>query len=63
MRQALRLFLAEGCNATEAAEKGHVHRNTLLRRLERAESLLPRPLAQQRMHVAAALEVLYWGCP
>ncbi|AOK52343.1 PucR family transcriptional regulator [Burkholderia stagnalis] len=60
LRQALRVFLAEGCNATEAAEKAHVHRNTLLRRLERAESLLPRPLAQQRLHVAAALEVLYW---
>jgi DNA-binding PucR family transcriptional regulator len=60
LRQALRVFLSEGCNVTEAAEKAHVHRNTLLRRLERAESLLPRPLAQQRLHVAAALEVLYW---
>lgn len=60
LRQALRVFLAEGCNATEAAETAHVHRNTLLRRLERAESLLPRPLAQQRLHVAAALEALYW---
>ncbi|MCO5397517.1 PucR family transcriptional regulator [Ralstonia soli] len=60
LRQALRVFLAEGCNVTEAAEKAHVHRNTLLRRLERAESLLPRSLAQQRLHVAAALEVLYW---
>ncbi|WP_199855810.1 PucR family transcriptional regulator [Burkholderia metallica] len=60
LRDALRAFLAEGCSVTDAAEKTHVHRNTLLRRLERAESLLPRPLAQQRLHVAAALEVLHW---
>ncbi|TFE36509.1 PucR family transcriptional regulator [Paraburkholderia dipogonis] len=60
LRQALYTFLETGCNATEAAKKLHTHRNTLLRRLERAEDLLPRPLPQYRVHVAAALEVLRW---
>ncbi|MGM3277947.1 helix-turn-helix domain-containing protein [Ralstonia sp. 24A2] len=46
---------------TEAAEKTRVHRNTLLRRQERAEPLLPCPLAQRRLHVASALEVLHWS--
>ncbi|HWR79817.1 MAG TPA: helix-turn-helix domain-containing protein [Pseudomonas sp.] len=38
----------------------HTHRNTLLRRLTRAEELLPRPLEDNRIHVAAALEALSW---
>ncbi len=60
LRQALYTFLESGCNATQAAERLHTHRNTLLRRLERAEALLPRPLQNQRVHVAAALEALSW---
>lgn len=59
-RQALRTFLSTGCNATQAADMLHTHRNTLLRRLSRAEELLPRPLEQNRIHVAAALEALSW---
>lgn len=60
VRQALHAFLECGCNATEAAKKLHTHRNTLLRRLAKAESLLPRPLAENRIQVAVALEALYW---
>lgn len=60
LRASLRVFLAEGCNASAAAEVLHTHRNTLLRRLARAEALLPRPLAANRVDVAVALEILRW---
>src|SRR5690606_27755817 len=58
LRRTLLTFLAAGCNATQAATLLHTHRNTLLRRLARAEELLPRPLEHHRVHVAAALEAL-----
>ncbi|NMO15669.1 PucR family transcriptional regulator [Pyxidicoccus fallax] len=60
LRRALLTFLNEGCNASRTAERLHTHRNTLLRRLSRAEELLPRPLEHQRVQVAVALEVLRW---
>ncbi|MFC7795865.1 PucR family transcriptional regulator [Streptomyces cinereoruber] len=58
--EAVRVFLAERCNASRAAERLFVHRNTLLRRLARADRLLPLPLASRPLDVAAALEVLHW---
>ncbi|MCK2215670.1 PucR family transcriptional regulator [Actinomadura sp. ATCC 31491] len=58
--EALRVFIAEQCNATRAAARLFAHRNTLLRRLARAERLLPRPLARHTVEVGAALEVLRW---
>ncbi|MEW9549772.1 PucR family transcriptional regulator [Nonomuraea sp. NPDC050783] len=62
--EALRVFVAERCNATRAAARLFTHRNTLLRRLARAEGLLPRPLARHTAEVGAALEVLRWrGTP
>lgn len=60
IRGTLLTFLDEGCNASRAAARLHTHRNTLLRRLARAEELLPRPLEHNRVHVAVALEVLRW---
>ncbi|MBE0482046.1 MAG: helix-turn-helix domain-containing protein [Bacterioplanes sp.] len=60
IRQSLHAFLECGCNATEAAKRLHTHRNTLLRRLAKAEEMLPRPLADNRIQVAVALEALYW---
>ena len=60
LRDTLLTFLDEGCNAARTAVRLHTHRNTLLRRLTRAEELLPRPLAHNRVHVAVALEVLRW---
>lgn len=60
VRQSLHAFLECGCNATEAAKKLHTHRNTLLRRLTKAEEMLPRPLADNRIQVSVALEALYW---
>jgi DNA-binding PucR family transcriptional regulator len=53
-------FVAEQCNASRAAARLYTHRNTLLRRLARAEELLPRPLATTSVHVAVALEALRW---
>jgi len=60
IRRSLHAFLECGCNATEAAKKLHTHRNTLLRRLNKAEEMLPRPLSENRIQVAVALEALYW---
>ncbi|HET8869373.1 MAG TPA: PucR family transcriptional regulator [Aquabacterium sp.] len=60
LQRTLLTFLSTGCNATEAASLLHTHRNTLLRRLARAQELLPRPLDQARLHVGAALEALSW---
>ncbi|SFR48093.1 DNA-binding transcriptional regulator, PucR family [Marinobacter daqiaonensis] len=61
LQQALLTYLSHGCNAAQATKRLHTHRNTLLRRLARAEELLPRPLAENRIHVAAALELLTWS--
>ena len=58
--EAVRVFLAAQCNASRAAERLFTHRNTLLRRLNRADELLPRPLAENAVNVAVALEVLHW---
>ena len=58
--EAVRSFIAAQCNASRAAERLYIHRNTLLRRLARADELLPRPLAQDVVTVGAALEVLRW---
>jgi DNA-binding PucR family transcriptional regulator len=60
---AVRTFVAAGCNAARAAARSFTHRNTLLRRLDRADSLLPRPLAENVVDVAVALEVLRWRGP
>ncbi|MFF0200864.1 PucR family transcriptional regulator [Streptomyces sp. NPDC005017] len=57
---AVRVFLAEQCNASRAALRLFTHRNTLLRRLNRADELLPRPLAEHTLEVAAALEIRHW---
>jgi DNA-binding PucR family transcriptional regulator len=53
-------FINEQCNASRAAAKLYTHRNTLLRRLVRADEMLPRPLASTSVHVAVALEALHW---
>ncbi|MGB0963037.1 MAG: PucR family transcriptional regulator [Mycobacterium sp.] len=60
LHDTLRTFIAEQCNASRAAARLYLHRNTLLRRLSRADELLPTPLAQCTVHVAIALEVLHW---
>lgn len=60
LRETVRIFVAEQCNASRAAARLYLHRNTLLRRLARAEELLPRPLTENSVAVAVALDVLRW---
>lgn len=61
IKNTLLVYLECGCNIADASIQLHTHRNTVLRRLTKAEELLPLPLAQNRIHVAAALEVLRWS--
>jgi DNA-binding PucR family transcriptional regulator len=60
LRETLRVYLREGCNATRAAKALYTHRNTVLNRLARAEELLPAPLAGRILHVSLALEIVRW---
>ncbi|MFD1365067.1 PucR family transcriptional regulator [Actinoplanes sichuanensis] len=59
-RETVLVYVREQCSATRAAERLFTHRNTVLRRLARADALLPQPLADDLLGVAAALEVLRW---
>lgn len=63
LQHSLHAFLANGCNITQTAEVLGTHRNTLLRRLERAQDLLPIPLADHRIQISAALELVIWSTP
>jgi DNA-binding PucR family transcriptional regulator len=60
LRTAVRMFVNEQCNASRAASRLFTHRNTLLRQLSRADQLLPRPLGENSVSVAVALDVLHW---
>lgn len=60
LRQTVLTFIHHQCNASRAAEQMFLHRNTLLRRISRADELLPTPLADNSVHVAVALEALRW---
>jgi DNA-binding PucR family transcriptional regulator len=60
LRHTVWTFVNEQCNASRAAARLYTHRNTLLRRITRAERLLPRPLEDNSVHVAVALEALHW---
>lgn len=53
-------FVHEQCNASRAAARLFTHRNTLQRRLNCANNLLPQPLEEASVHVAVALEALRW---
>jgi DNA-binding PucR family transcriptional regulator len=60
LQETVATFIDEQCNASRAAARLYTHRNTLLRRLARADELLPRPLAESSVNVAVALDVLHW---
>lgn len=60
LQDTVRVFVNEQCNASRAAARLFTHRNTLFRRLARADELLPRPLSECSVMVAAALDVLRW---
>jgi DNA-binding PucR family transcriptional regulator len=60
LQRTVLTFVREQCNASRAAARLFTHRNTLLRRLARADELLPQPLKDTSVHVAVALEALRW---
>ncbi len=60
LRETMRVWFAEQCNSTAAAARLYTHRNTVVRRLARAEELLPVSLSRNAIAVAAALEILHW---
>lgn len=60
LQTTLLTFINEQCNASRAAKRLYTHRNTLLRRIESAQRLLPRPLGRTSVEVAVALEALRW---
>jgi DNA-binding PucR family transcriptional regulator len=53
-------YIGEQCNTSRTAERLYTHRNTVIRRLARADELLPRPLADNLVGVAAALDIVHW---
>ena len=57
LRETARVYLEEGSNAPRAAQRLHLHRNTVLYRVTRAEELLGHPLAERRLAVMLALEL------
>lgn len=59
-RRTIDTYLRERCSITRTSERMYTHRNTVIRRLARADELLPRPLAENVVGVAAALDVLRW---
>ncbi len=60
LRETVRTYLRLQSNTSRAAEALFTHRNTVLTRLNRAEQLLPRPLEENSLAVAVALEVVHW---
>jgi DNA-binding PucR family transcriptional regulator len=61
LRAAVLTFVNAQCNASRAAARLYTHRNTLLRRISRAEQLLPRPLSANSVQVAVALDMVRWS--
>lgn len=56
----VRTYLEEIGSVTRTAERLFTHRNTVLRRITRADDLLPQPLRSHPLDVAAALELWQW---
>ena len=63
LRETVRVYLREGSNASRAARVLFTHRNTVLSRLGRAETMLPVPLDGRGLPVGLALEILHWRDP
>lgn len=60
LQQTLLTFVYQQCNAARTAALLYTHRNTVLRRIARANELLPQPLEEDGVHIAVALEALHW---
>ncbi|MGV9714055.1 PucR family transcriptional regulator [Gordonia sp. NPDC003424] len=59
LRDTVRIHLEEGESAPRAAARLFTHRNTVLQRLSRAESLMGQPIAPRRLQVFLALEIAH----
>jgi len=60
LRDTLYVYIGEQFSAARAARALYTHRNTVLNRLQRAERLLPFPLAGHGLEVGVALEIAQW---
>ena len=60
LRDTLCVYIGEQFSAARAARALYTHRNTVLNRLQRAERLLPFPLADHGLEVGVALEIAQW---
>lgn len=58
--KTVRVYLQQDCSAARAAALLYTHRNTVLKRIDRADALLPRALAGNGFEVRLALELLRW---
>jgi DNA-binding PucR family transcriptional regulator len=58
LRETLRVYLEEGEHGPRAAARLNTHRNTVLHRIARAEELLGHPIADRRLAIALALELV-----
>ncbi|WP_059008948.1 PucR family transcriptional regulator [Streptomyces specialis] len=59
LRDTVRVYLEEGGNAPRAAQRLLTHRNTVLHRVARAEALLGHPVAERRLALSLALELVH----
>jgi DNA-binding PucR family transcriptional regulator len=58
LRETLRVYLEEGEHGPRAAARLNTHRNTVLHRVARAEELLGHRVAERRLAIALALELV-----
>jgi DNA-binding PucR family transcriptional regulator len=63
LRDTLCVYIGEQFSAARAARALYTHRNTILNRLQRAERLLPLPLAGHGLEIGIALEIAQWLVP
>lgn len=58
LRETVLTYVRERFNGSSTAERMYTHRNTIERRLNRADQLLPQPLADDAASVVAALSLV-----
>ena len=61
--ETLRAYLRSGANSTTTASALFVHRNTVLKRLDRIQQMLPVALDAKAPEIATAIEILRWMPP
>ncbi|MET8427894.1 helix-turn-helix domain-containing protein [Nocardia sp. NPDC004860] len=59
LRETVRVYLADGCNAARAGEELGVHPNTVRYRVRHAEEVLGHLIDERRVHIELALRALH----